>query len=83
MISVGNLKFDDIIPIVGEDAARRLVDEFPYQEVYIPSIYPEFPNNERNRRIKNLRNNAGWTIKELSNEFNLSESYIYKLINSK
>lgn len=65
---------------MGEDAARKLVADHPGVRTHIPNVYPELSKGERNLIIKN-RFYSGWTTEELANEFEISKSQIYKILN--
>ncbi|KXG42655.1 Mor transcription activator family protein [Tepidibacillus decaturensis] len=78
-----SVSFAEIKPIIGEEAALRLIDKYADSQVYIPNKMPEFPNPEtRNEYIRNL-SYSGKSIQELAEQFDLSKGYIYKILAGK
>lgn len=78
-----SISFAVIKEIIGEDLASKIIELYADSNVYIPKNVPEFPDNDtRNRYIRNLYS-SGKTADELSEQFQLSKSHIYKIINLK
>lgn len=73
--------FEEITQIIGKTAAAKLQAAFAGREIYIPARdHAAF--DARNKRIAALyrRKRGGWTIRQLMDEFDLSERQIWNIL---
>lgn len=81
---MATVKFYEIKEVIGEEAAQKIMNEFPCMHLYIPNKMPEFPDNEvRNQYIKNLYRSSGKTIPEIADMIDLSVETVRKIVNER
>ncbi|KAB3527120.1 Mor transcription activator family protein [Alkaliphilus serpentinus] len=81
---MATVSFYEVKEVIGEEAAQRMMEEFPCTSIYIPNRMPEFPDNEsRNQYIKNLFFNSAKSVSEIADKFGLSIDHIRKIINDR
>lgn len=79
---MASIPFYKVKEIIGEEAAQRMMEEFPCTNIYIPNKMPEFPDIEtRNQYIKNLFHNSGKSIPEIADRVDLSIETVRKIAN--
>lgn len=81
---MATVSFYEVKEVIGEEAAQKMMENFPCKQLYIPNKMPEFPDNEtRNQYIKNLFYNAGKSVNEIADRVDLSIETVRKIINRK
>jgi Mor family transcriptional regulator len=79
---MATVKFYEIKELIGEEAAQKMMEEFPCMHLYIPNKMPEFPDNEtRNKYMKNLFHNSGKSVPEIADRMDLSIETVRKIVN--
>jgi DNA-directed RNA polymerase specialized sigma subunit len=84
VVILATVSFYEVKKVIGEEAAKKMMDAFPSMDLHIPNRMHEFPSFEaRNQYIRNLYYSAGKTIEDIAPRVGLSSDRVRKIIYQK